>query len=333
MSRNRKRLLLALKALVAVVIIAAVASSFWSTLSNPQLTGSAFAFRIELLLPAGVLYLLAHGCWSTFWVRLLRSQGVEVSWYAGIRAYFVSQFGKYVPGKAWVILLRVGMLRQEVGGRPLPVAVTATYETLSSMAAGAALGVLLLPWLVQLPDVVSQNVLVLLGIAGLPVALGVLNNVAARVARRSRQPDAPPLPSPSVFLLGQGLLHGGAGWCLLGVSLGLTVRAVAPNPAPWDSDGFLADVAAVALAYVVGFVMLWSPGGLGPREYVLKVLLVPRFEPTLGQPLADGLAVVIALVLRLTWTTFEVLLALGLYLRRPTTAPAPGPAEREGVHA
>ncbi len=82
-------------------------------------------------------------------------KGVQVSWYAGLRAYFVSQLGKYVPGKAWVILMRVGMLRHDAHAHPIPVAVTATYETLCSMAAGALLGVLLLPQLGVLPVEVS----------------------------------------------------------------------------------------------------------------------------------------------------------------------------------
>jgi uncharacterized membrane protein YbhN (UPF0104 family) len=329
MSRNRKRVWLALKTAVALAILLAVGRNFVVTLSKPELAAFPFQLRFEFLVPAGLLYLLAHCCWGSFWVRLLHSQGVHVSWYTGLRAYFVSQFGKYVPGKAWVILMRIGMLRS-VGGRPLTVAVTATYETLSSMAAGALLGVLLLPWLVKLPGEVSGYVVALAAIAALPIALGLLNRLAVRVAQRSREPDAPPLPSPSVFLLAQGLLHGACGWCLLGVSLGLTIQAVAPVSAS-GGIGFLGDVAAVALAYVVGFVMLWAPGGLGPREYVLKLLLAPRFESALDQPLADGLAVVIALMLRLTWTAAEVGLALTLYLRRP--APVVGEVGKEAVHA
>ena len=85
------------------------------------------------LAASGVLYLLAHTVWGLFWWRLLRSQGVAVSPAAAVRAYFVSQFGKYVPGKVWVIAIRVAMLGSSPGTR-LVVGVTATYETLTSMA-------------------------------------------------------------------------------------------------------------------------------------------------------------------------------------------------------
>ena len=241
--------------------------------------------------------------------------------------YFVSQFGKYVPGKAWVILLRVGMLRHDVRAHPIPVAVTATYETLTSMATGALLGIVFLPYLGVLPPVVSNNVGFLVGIAVLPVTLGVLNRLAAQVARRRRGPNAPPLPSPSLFLLAQGLLHGACGWCLLGLSVGLVIRAIVPEQQATDPSAFLGDLAAVALAYVLGFVVLVAPGGLGVRELVLQHALTRRFLSTMDEPSAAGTAVVVALVLRLVWTVAELIAAMGLWMWKGRPGAAVGTAE------
>ena len=308
----------AAKTALALAIVAGVARYFHGILTHSQFDARRLTVRFELLVPAAGLYLLAHCCWATFWVRLLHFEGVRVSWALGLRAYFVSQLGKYVPGKAWVILLRVGILRH-YGGHPLPVAVTATYEALCSMAAGSLLGVLLLPQLGIVPAELSSNVSALFAVAALPVALGVLNRLAAKVVAKKRGPDARPLPSPSVFLLSQGLVHGALGHCLLGLSLGLTIAAVVPQSAP-ITDTYPADLGATTISYVAGFVALVVPGGLGVREYVLKVALTPRFAESMGEGEAAGLAVVIALVLRLTWTVAEVLVAGVLYL-----LPAPPP--------
>jgi uncharacterized membrane protein YbhN (UPF0104 family) len=328
----RKRVWLLVKSALAAAIVVGVCVQFARILGQPELADYQFALRPHYLVPAGLLYLAAHTLWGSFWVSLLRSQGVDVPWLVGLRAYFVSQFGKYVPGKAWVIVIRVGMLRA-VGGRPLPVAVTATYETLTSMAAGALLGVLLVPWLGVLPEVVSGNIVLVLGVAALPLALGVLNRLAVRIAARSRDPGAPPLPSPSLPLLARGLLQGACGWCLLGLSLGLTIRAVAPDPPAWNLDGYLGDLAAVGLSYVVGFVVLVAPGGIGAREFVLQHALTLRSAPQFGEAVAAGQAVVVALVLRLVWTVAEVALALGLYFWKPPAAePKPAAAPQEGVH-
>jgi len=225
---NRRRLWLAIKTALAVAIVTGVAVQFTKILSQRELKELQFALRFEYLLPAGVLYLMAHCSWGAFWVRLLRDQGIAVSWFAGLRAYFVSQVGKYIPGKVAVIVIRVGMLGKP--GTRLAVGVTATYETLTNMAAGALVGMLFLPYLVALPAEVSANVVYLIAFAALPVVLVLLHKLAVRLAARSRGPDAPPLHSPSTLLLAQGLLHGAAGWCLLGVSLGLVIRGVVPEP-------------------------------------------------------------------------------------------------------
>ncbi len=317
MPANRKRFWFVAKLVVALAVIALAGVHFARILAKPELHPYPFALRFEYLVPSGILYLLAHACWGGFWVRLLRSQGVEVSLPVGLRAYFFSQFGKYVPGKALVILIRVAMLRSAVGGRPLPVAITATYETLTSMAAGAIIGIALLPWIGVVPEVVSRNIGFVFAAAALPLVLGLLNKVAARRVAKWRGPDAPPLPSPPLGLLIQGLLQGACGWCLLGVSLTLAVHAVAPVPPAWTWPTYLADLGAIALSYVSGFFMLFVPGGLGVRELVLEFALKPRFIADSGETLAAAQAVVIALVLRLTWLASEAVCALGFYLWQP----------------
>lgn len=307
----RNRLWLALKSTLALAIVAGVAVQFTRILTRPELGTLQFRLRLEYLLPAGVLYLVAHCCWGAFWVRMLRYEGVAVTWFAGLRAYFVSQFGKYIPGKVAVIVIRVAMLGSP--GTRLAVGVTATYETLSSMAAGALVGVLLLPYLGVLPAAVSANTVFLFGIAALPIVLGLLNKLAVRVAARRRAPDAPPLPTPSPWLLAQGLLHGAVGWCLLGVSLCLVIHGVVPDPPPWNQNDFLGDLAAIALSYVLGFAVLVAPGGLGVREYTLTLLLAPRLIDGADAVVAEGLAIVVALMLRLIWSVMELGGALVLW--------------------
>lgn len=327
---RRKHVWLALKVILAIAILIGVARYFARILSDETLGRLPVSVRFELLVPAGLLYLLAHCCWASFWVRLLRGQHIPVTFYAGLRCYFVSQLGKYIPGKAWVIFMRVGMLRHDVRAHPIPVAVTATYETLTSMAAGALLGVIFLPALGVLPPVVSGNVGILIGIAALPVLLGVVNKLAARIAAKRRGPDAPPIPSPSLMLLAQGLLHGACGWCLLGLSLGLVIRAVVPASPAIDAASFLGNLAAVGLAYVLGFVVLVAPGGLGVRELVLQQALTRRFLSIMEEPAAAGTAVVVALVLRLVWTVAELIVAMVLWLRRGApVAAAPLPEVRQ----
>jgi hypothetical protein len=331
---SRRRVLLALKSVLAVVIIAAVGWQFAKLLRSPELWERDFAVRAEYLVPAGLLYLAAHTIWGTFFFQLLRSQGAEVSWLTGVRTYFVSQFGKYVPGKALVIVLRVVMLRRH-GVSAAVVAVTATYETLTNMAAGAVVGVALLPWAGLGPEVDDElgfgAWIGLVAVGGLPLTLGVLNKVTARIADKRRGPDARPLPSPPVWLLLQGLLQAAVGWCLLGLSLWMTLQGLFPDDVGLTRDRYLESTAAVAVSYVAGFVAIVLPGGLGAREWVLLKVLPRQVPAGAGPP--DALAAVAALVLRLVWTVFEVGCAVMLWwFARPGPAKSPDPVPEAVGH-
>jgi len=72
----------------------------------------------------------------------------------------------------------------------------------------------------------------------------------------------------------------------------------------------------VCVAYVIGFVVLVAPGGIGAREWALALVLAAQ----LGDA---GFAAVLALMLRVIWTSAELTYALILALAiRPHAAPA-----------
>jgi uncharacterized membrane protein YbhN (UPF0104 family) len=191
------------------------------------------------------------------------------------------------------------------------------------MAAGALLAVLFLPALEFLPPEVSTSDGPLLALIALPLGLVVLNRIVVRIARSRRGPDAQPLPAPSVLILMQGLVHGACGYCLLALSLGLTVRALVPDVPSLSLDELTSYLGMMGLAYVSGFVVVVAPGGIGVREFVLAECLKGPLAITIGEEAAPGMAVVIALVLRLTWTISEMVIGLMLYAYRPALPPPP----------
>lgn len=81
-----------------------------------------------------------------FWLTLRRLHQ-PVAWHAAFRAYCVGHLGKYVPGKAMVVVLRAGMVRGPGVSTPLAAAAV-FYETLTMMAVGAfwAVAVLTVHW-------------------------------------------------------------------------------------------------------------------------------------------------------------------------------------------
>ena len=300
------------KILLAVLLLAFVARNFSQILG--QVDWAALpAPKPLFVLAAGLLYLLCHTIWGTYWVQLLRAQGVVVPWWIGQRAYFISQLGKYVPGKALVVLLRVSLMRGQ-NAKPTVVIVTGVYETLTSMAAGAILGAVLLP-ASGLIDALSVNQRYgLFGLALLPLGLLGLNRLARRIVRKYA--PAMNLPLPSLWFLLRGLALDSLGWCCLALSLWCVHSAWSETAVLLTADRFTQSLGGVCVAYVIGFVVLVAPGGIGAREWALALVLATQ----LGDA---GFAAVLALMLRVIWTSAELTYALVLALAiRPHAAPA-----------
>jgi uncharacterized membrane protein YbhN (UPF0104 family) len=249
---------------------------------------------------------LGTSCW--YWRRLLAHFGAAPPASVAGRAYFVSQLGKYVPGKAWALLLRGGMVRGPRLRMGLAI-LTSFYEVLTTMAAGALVAAV--AFAIEPPVVRGWEVsptlagLILLGVCGVPLLPTVFNRIAARLARRLQAADAGPLPMIDFLTLLQGLAVTSCGWCLLGVSVWASLAAVLPEPPDLDATTVLRCLGAIGLAYVFGFLAVFLPSGIGAREIVLRELLA---FAGLEAPIAAAV-----LLMRLTWTGAELLLAGVLY--------------------
>ena len=131
------------QAVVAVVVVGLVGWQFARTLRRPELWQQPLHPRFEWLALGAILYLLGLGFPARFWLGLLRNYGERPSPVAVIRAYYCGHLGKYVPGKALAVLIRVGLIHAD-GVRTGVAAMTAAYETLTTMASGALVAVVLL---------------------------------------------------------------------------------------------------------------------------------------------------------------------------------------------
>src|SRR3954471_19389322 len=94
-----------LKAGLALPIVGGVGWQFARLLSQPELWDRPWRLHLGWLAVSVLTYVAGLGCWGAFWLRLLHRLGVYPPAAAAFRAYYVSHLGKYVPGKAWAILL------------------------------------------------------------------------------------------------------------------------------------------------------------------------------------------------------------------------------------
>jgi hypothetical protein len=298
------------------------------------------------LVLSGVLYILGLGCSAWFWIRLLRSLGQRPAVLPAIRAYYLGHLGKYLPGKAWALVIRAGLARGP--GVSVGVAgVTSLYEVLTTMAGGALLAAVL--FAIGAPDTstpddwsawrriftghdpetgpLDRKVLValalgLLALVGLPILPPIFNRLVKRLRSLrnllARQPasemiDPRRLHIKMIVLL-EGLVMTAFGWMLLGASLWAVLQAVLDEPRLMTLAEWCQLSAILSLAYVAGFIVFFMPSGIGVREYFLRVFLLPELtRQWTGDKNSIVVAIWVVLLLRLVWTAAEVVIDATVY--------------------
>lgn len=288
---------------VVAVFIAMTAQRGWSQIAE---------YRWNLSWPwlagAGILYLLGLLPCGLYWHRTLLALGQNPALGETLRAYYIGHLGKYVPGKALVVVLRTGLIRSERVATGIAAA-SVFYETLTMMAVGAFLAAAILAgWFREHWGFAA--VAASLSLAALLPTLPPIFRRLARLAGIGRKsPDVEErLERLGYATLTWGWVSIAGGWFLMGLSLWATLRGMgitqtASGPLyAWSQLPLF--TAAVSLAMVAGFLSL-IPGGALVRETVLLGLM--------QQELGDGLALLSAVMLRLVWLAAELLLSAGLY--------------------
>lgn len=301
------------KALLVVALLVLIGRRFAFDLA--QLNLSELTLRPAWLLLSAALYLLALGCAGLFWYRLLWDFGEKPALFPALRAYYVSHLGKYIPGKALALVIRGALIRSPDVRFGVAV-LSAFYEVLTTMAAGALLAAVLFVLDPSRQGTLDVNPvvigLVLLPLLGVPLLPAVFNRLVQRLARRFQKVESFQLPRLRTGTLLVGLGLGCVGWALMGLSLWALVEAVVPVSPTLDLSLLGRYTAMVALAYVAGFLALIMPSGVGVREYFLLRLLPPVLPQQVAAS-AEPVAAAVVLLLRLLWTAAELLVAGVLY--------------------
>ncbi len=237
-----------------------------------QLATTKIEIKWRWLLLSGVLYALGLLPMACFWRLTLARLGQRPGWRPLLRAYYLGHLGKYVPGKALVVLLRTGTLVAS-GCQTRATVVSVFLETLTFMATGAAIAGLLIA--VQgnaSPPLVALSATLAL-LAGLPVIPPIARRLARRVAPTSLGEGADPAQGITWSLTLWGVIAATASWIMLGLSLWAVLRSLGSSEMAslWQLPLW---VESVALPVVAGFLSL-LPGGIGVRDGLLVKLLSP----------------------------------------------------------
>ena len=266
---------------------------------------------LPLVLASAVL-LGAYVVSGLLWVLMARELGaVGLGMRVGIGVYLLGNLGRYVPGKVWQVLGLAYLAGRE--GVDAPIATSAAVLGQALSLAGACLvGSLAL---LNGPAGLKGYAPWVIGAVGLGVLLtlsrSLMSGALALWSRLLKRGEAPTPPNRTFGV--RWALAYALNWLLYGGAFVLFVRAFD------GSGGFLPLASGFVAAYLLGYLALFAPAGIGVREGFLVAIL----SPLLGVG-----AVAVAAWSRLWLTAVEVVSALLVgagTLRRARSAPAEGP--------
>ncbi|MDZ7630540.1 MAG: lysylphosphatidylglycerol synthase domain-containing protein [Gemmatimonadaceae bacterium] len=269
---------------------------------QPSWSGIVLA---SLCILAGYAMLIAA------WRLLLRTWRSPLGLVDASRIWFVSSLGKYVPGKLWSIGA-MAVLAKESGASPVAATGSAIIMQLVNLAAGfvvvalAGAGDLLVAY-----PVLRMAAWLTVGLSVLALGYGpaLLTWTVQRATRLLRRPmpEMPDIPRATLVLV---FVANVAAWIAYGIGFGIFWTAVLGR----GGGVSLAALAVYTASYLLGFLALFAPGGLGVREAVLAGLLLSL---TLATP-ADAalLAATSGIWLRVLEVIPGLLFLPGVSLRR-----------------
>jgi hypothetical protein len=263
--------------------------------SNPWSLAGAHAPELALVVALGsVAYGLAGFLPAEAWRQLLGPGPAEAYPRQHRALYGRTQIAKYLPGNVFHLVSR------QVLGRSLGH----PHGTLALASLAETLSLLLVAGVLAAPLVWSRAGQALEASGWLVVAMAAIVIAPIWLERRRSPAGRPPVAASlrgkigtwAARALRAGLLHAAffiaAGLILFGLAAAIQAQG-APALAPTTA------IAALAVAWLAGFVVPGSSAGVGVREAVLVLTLEPQLT-------SDG-AMLLALALRLI-TTFGDLL-------------------------
>ena len=260
-----------------------------------QLPPNSFTLRPrwELVALSGIIVLVSYAVLINTWRLVLGawSDRRSLPWITAARIWFVSNLGRFVPGKIWQILALAEMARRR---RISPVAATgaAVLVNLVNVLTGFAITLVFGARVLQRPGVaLAALVAGTVMVASAPWLLPRLMRAASAMTGKAL-PDAT-VPSRAIWISAAGTT---AAWLLYGIAF----QVLAAGTLGSAAGAWTEYVAVFAGSYLVGYLVLFIPGGIGVREVAMTAALTNLGLTTAPQGL------VLAFVSRLWLTILEV---------------------------
>ena len=222
-----------------------------------------------LILASGAAFLLAHVALVATWRMVLSCWGDRLPFWSAARVWSVSNLGRYVPGNIWTIGA-MGAMARELDVSPIAASGSALLGTLVNIAIGFVVALvsghaLLLSRVPAAMRLLTVSV-ILAAAASVLLLPFVIPRVAGVAARMTRRPLQATLPMRAVVY---SLIGNVVAWLAYGAAFQLFMVGVLGR----STGGYTSYLAAYTSSYLIGYIFIFAPAGVGFRETAMLELL------------------------------------------------------------
>jgi hypothetical protein len=264
MAPSRRTLLRVVQLALAAIVVALVARRIIAEWGAVELALAEARPNWLALAASGVVVLATYAVLIETWRVILRGWQHDIPFPDAARIWTISNLGKYLPGKVWSITA-LAVMSREYGVSAAEGATASVLVTLINTIVGFAVAIVAGTSLLRLPPVMVVFVaLMAVAVLASPSALPRLGLLAGKLFKR----EIVLRPLAHRVLLGAAVLTCVA-WLMYGVAFWLFAKGVlgiAPG-ALWNY------VAVFAGSYLIGFLAIFSPAGVGVREGAMGLAL------------------------------------------------------------
>lgn len=279
-STGKRWLIRFLKLILVAIIFYFVYRQFskhWSEVVNYEWT-----INYGLLLLSVILHLVTFILFSKVWCFLIEAFGFKVKLRHAFKIGYITNLGRYIPGKVWPVLGMSYLARQiNISEENSVVSwIVALIFTLPSAFLASLVCILMSPeifsnglsvyldWTIYVTAAVVFIISILLII--IPNKFFAIINIILR--KLNRQIIDLKISFKTALLVYFGYFFC---WLVYGLSFWVLLISISNN----SEVPVIPSIGAFIIAYQLGYLAFFAPGGIGVREIVLTTILFPYLGP------------------------------------------------------
>ncbi len=270
-----------------------------------QVVNYDWQIRYGYLIAAVLSVVVTFYVFSSVWKIIVRSLGKEVGYAQSFKIAYLANLGRYIPGKIWQMFGMIYLAKKE-GVTEEEAVASFGMSQIFAIPSGLLSGIVFLSLYPGVKDFYADVPFMTTGMMTIGICIFIVSLVVVffpkPLERLANRLFALIKRKPICLQMNKSLaatIYGGyfLAWSLYGFSFWLFLKGIT------GQETMLLPMAGIfIIAYQIGYLMLFAPGGVGPREAMMELMLTPFF--------GIGVATAIAIAARIWLIGAETVCAI-----------------------